>query len=220
MSQSIISYQSIIDISQPVTATTACFPGDTPFSKQVTVSFDQSKVINLTAFTMSPHVGSHADAPVHIKGSLPGDDTTAGAMHLDAFIGPALVIDCATTREPLTKSLVEPHLSKHPEIKRVLLRTLDKVDAEAFESDYAYIATDLASYLGECGIKLVGLDTPSVDHIRAKELTTHKILDSYGLVWLENLDLSQVQAGIYQLIALPLKFMELEASPVRAVLLR
>lgn len=220
MPEPIISYQSIIDISQPVSTSTACFPGDTPFSKQVTLTYEQSGVINLTAFTMSPHVGSHADAPVHIKGTLPGDDTTAGAMTLDAFIGAVLVVDCATTREPITKSMVEPYLSKHPQIKRVLLRTLDKVDATAFEADYAYIATDLASYLGQCGVKLVGLDTPSVDHIKAKALDTHKILDSYGMVWLENLDLSNVQAGIYQLIALPLKFMELEASPVRAVLLK
>jgi Predicted metal-dependent hydrolase len=66
----------------------------------------------------------------------------------------------------------------------------------------------------------VGLDTPSVDHVKAKNLSAHNILDKGGLVWLENLDLTRVTEGLYQLIALPLKFMELEASPVRAVLLK
>ena len=54
----------IIDISQPISSRAACFPGDTPFSRQVTVSY-QDSVVNLTAITMSPHVGTHADAPVH-----------------------------------------------------------------------------------------------------------------------------------------------------------
>ena len=74
--------------------------------------------------------------------------------------------------------------------------------------------------MGQLGFVLVGLDTPSVDHIRSKELATHNVLDRHGLVWLENLDLRAVEEGEYFLVALPLKFMDLEASPVRAVLLK
>jgi arylformamidase len=97
------SFKKILDISQPVTEKSACFPGDTPFSRKVTLSYESSNIINLTALTMSPHVGTHADAPVHIKGSLSdvdssNADTTAGAMALQAFLGPVAVIDIAPTK--------------------------------------------------------------------------------------------------------------------------
>lgn len=221
MPEANLSYQKIIDISQPVTQKTACFPGDVPFSKQVTLSYAQSNVINLTALTMSPHVGSHADAPVHIKGDLGDPHCGVGDMPLAPFIGPCTVIDIAQTREPISRALVGKKLEAAiKQAPRVLFKTLHKIDYDTFEEEYAYIADDCATILGELGFCLVGLDTPSVDHVKAKNLTTHHILDKGGLVWLENLDLTQVEEGLYQLIALPLKFMELEASPLRAVLLK
>jgi len=222
------SFEKIIDISQPVDEKSACFPGDTPFSRKVTLSYESSKIINLTALTMSPHVGTHADAPVHIKGSLSPDstadsknDTTAGAMSLAAFIGPVAVIDLAPSKAGIAASMVKEKLKAVSErVKRVLFKTADTINFEVFEDDYSYIESDTAELLGQLGFVLVGLDTPSVDHIRSKELSTHNVLDRHGLVWLENLDLRAVEEGEYFLVALPLKFMDLEASPVRAVLLK
>jgi arylformamidase len=69
------------------------------------------------------------------------------------------------------------------------------------------------------GVRMIGIDTPSVDHIESKNLETHHQLLERDMLWLENLDLTQVSEGEYFLVALPLKFMELEASPVRAILL-
>src|SRR5437870_8671639 len=85
------NYQ-IIDISQPVNSKTACFPGDVPFKREITVSYDDSKLLNLTAMTLSPHVGTHADAPSHIGGNMANGATNAGAMNLDAYLGPVAVI--------------------------------------------------------------------------------------------------------------------------------
>ncbi len=85
----------IIDISQPVTSTSACFPGDVPFSKQMTLTYADSQIINLTALTMSPHVGTHADAPSHIGGDMDALDAMAGAMPLAPYIGECFVIDAA-----------------------------------------------------------------------------------------------------------------------------
>ncbi|MBX9939964.1 MAG: cyclase family protein [Candidatus Obscuribacterales bacterium] len=242
MKKSSLSFNRIIDISQPVSSRTACFPGDVPFSKQVTLSYQESGVINLTAFTMSPHVGSHADAPVHIKGDLSDQSLGAAAMQLSPFLGTVLVIDL-TKRESSLEACEKPNQDWREEIggdrieeiktriekllknndlsgpERVLFKTLTKVAPEKFEDSYAYIGTETAKYLAQEKTKLVGLDTPSVDHINAKVLATHHILEQAGMVWLENLDLSQVDEGIYQLIALPLKMEELEASPLRAVLL-
>ncbi len=222
-----LNYQRIIDISQPVSEKSACFPGDTPFSSKVTLSYEQSQVINLTALTMSPHVGTHADAPVHIQGALASgnqSDTTVGNMSLEAFIGDVVVIDVSTAAGSTTSGikaadvkarLVEASAS----CKRVLFKTTTAINFEVFEDDYSYIEADTAELLGELGFVLVGIDTPSVDHIRSKDLATHHALDKHKLVWLENLDLTAVEAGRYFLVALPIKFMDLEASPVRAVLL-
>ena len=238
MPKTIASYTRIIDISQPVSASTACFPGDVPFSKNVTVDYSESKVINLTSFTMSPHVGTHADAPVHIKGSLIAggdkgcdqivnlaeklDSTTAGAMQLDPFIGRVYVMDLAPHTGPITGSVITDQLAdiaQDEEVRRVIFKTRSECKPHLFELDYSYIGEDVAEKLGELGFVLTGLDTPSVDHTESKNLATHHTLDKYKLCWLENLDLSQVEEGEYHLIALPLKLIELEASPVRAVLL-
>jgi arylformamidase len=226
-----LSFTRVIDISQPVGTSTACFPGDIPFSKEVTLSYAQSKVINLTAFKMSPHVGTHADAPVHIKGQLSsgtdentpsGDDTTAGVMPLTPFLGRTYVMDLSPMTGAIGGSVILDQLTdlaQEEEIKRVLFKTRKTVRHDVFEDDYSYIGEDTAEKLGELGFLLTGLDTPSVDHTQSKDLATHHILDRFNLCWLENLDLSMVEEGEYELIALPLKFMELEASPVRAVLL-
>jgi arylformamidase len=234
MIKATLSFTRVIDISQPVGTSTACFPGDVPFSREVTIAYDESKVINLTSFKMSPHVGTHADAPVHIKGSLKvkemaesqeglgDDDTTAGIMPLAPFLGRTYVMDLAPLSGPIGGSAILDQLAdlaRDEEIKRVLFKTRETIKHEVFEDDYAYIGEDTAEQLGKLGFILTGLDTPSVDHTQSKDLATHHILDRFNMCWLENLDLSAVEEGEYELIALPLKFMELEASPVRAVLL-
>jgi arylformamidase len=231
MVRATLSFTRVIDISQPISTSTACFPGDTPFSKEVTVSYAQNKVFNLTAFKMSPHVGTHADAPVHIKGQLSsevgqdypsGDDTTAGVMPLTPFLGRTYVMDLSPMTGPIGGSVILEQLAdlaQEEEIKRVLFKTRKTMRHDVFEDDYSYIGEDTAEKLGQLGFLLTGLDTPSVDHTQSKDLATHHILDRYHLCWLENLDLTLVEEGEYELIALPLKFIELEASPVRAVLL-
>jgi arylformamidase len=235
-----LSFSRIIDISQPVSTMTACFPGDVPFSRKVTLSYEASQIINLTAFTMSPHVGTHADAPVHIKGKLKekqeagvdnisadateisASDTTAGALTLHPFLGRVYVMDLAPHSGAIGGSAILDQLSElasEDAITRVIFKTRSESKPHLFEDDYSYIGEDTAEKLGELGFVLTGLDTPSVDHTESKDLATHNVLDRFNLCWLENLDLSAVEEGEYQLIALPLKFMELEASPVRAILL-
>jgi arylformamidase len=211
----------IIDISQPVSEQSACFPGDTPFSREVTVSYADSQVINLTAFTMSPHVGTHADAPVHIHGDMEEDtDAAVGYMSLSPFIGPSYVMNIAPYTDAIQPEQVAPYLEALPEVpRRILFRTTDTIRYDMFETQYAWFSVALADYLAGKGVVLMGIDTPSVDHVDSKTLETHHTMLGHGMVWLENLDLTQVTKGEYFLIAAPLKLMELEASPVRAVLL-
>lgn len=210
----------ILDISQSVSEKTACFPGDVPFSKLMTLTYADSKVINLTAITMSPHVGTHADAPSHIDGDMSDANEMAAALPLVAFVGPATVLDLT----PMDAGEITGDVIKNTHTgvlnERVLFKTQTKLDEDVFKDDYAYIGVSAVEYLSSLGVRLVGLDTPSVDHIRSKDLQTHHALLKHGFYWLENLNLDGVAAGDYFLVAAPLKLASAEAAPVRALLLR
>ncbi len=221
--------RQIIDISQAVSSQTACFPGDIPFSREITMRYDQSGVINLCAFTMSPHVGTHADAPVHIHGDLqqPVHQTeTIGQVGLAAYVGPVAVVDVSPCAGPIEWRAVQDQLMTLPAFpERLLFKTRTENRPEVFENDYAFFSVELVRECAQRNVKLIGLDTPSVDPVDSKTLPAHHALLQAGIVWLENLDLSAVpltpqQPELYFLSALPLKFMQLEASPVRAVLMR
>jgi arylformamidase len=229
-----LKYKRLIDISQPVKSNSAAFPGDTQFKRELVLSYKESQVVNLTSLTMSPHVGTHVDAPGHIKGDMDALANLVGAMPLEPFIGRAAVIDFSPKNDGISWQSFEEKLraigkqdwlanstgrgaERIPE--RILLRTMQNIRYEVFEEEYAFFETDLVKELAERGVKLLGIDAPSADHVRSKTLEAHHELDRAGMVWLENLDLSNAREGEYYLIALPIKFMELEASPVRAVLL-
>ena len=215
-----LQYKRLIDISQPIKSDSAAFPGDTPYKRELVLSYEKSKLVNLTRLTMSPHIGTHVDAPSHIKGDMTVASDLVGNMPLGSFIGPALVIDISPHREGITWSSVEPRLKKARQLpERVLFRTQEIIRYEAFEDEYSFSRLNWWASSAGRGIRLMGIDAPSVDQVRSKTLDAHHELDRHGMTWLENLDLSQVRDGEFFLIALPIKFMELEASPVRAVLL-
>lgn len=209
----------IIDISLPISSSTACFPGDTPFTKKTTLTYRETKIVNLTALTMSPHVGTHADSPIHIYGDMESGDDMVGSMSLSPFVGPCVVLDIAKMQSGITPQDVQ-RLDNFQSAKRVLFRTVDQIRYDHFEDEYSYFTPELIEHLAGRGVVLAGIDTPSVDHVRSKDLPAHNVLHKKRMSWLENLDLTKVEEGAYFLFAAPLKFMELEASPVRALLLR
>ncbi len=220
-----LQYKKLIDISQPVKADSAVFPGDTHFTREIVLTYEKSQVVNLTALTMSPHVGTHVDAPSHIKGDLTSGQDMVGALPLEPFIGPVLVLNLAPTNDGISWAMVKSRLEalnmntdRLPE--RMLFKTKEKIRYEVFEDDYSFFTPELVQELSKRGVKLIGIDTPSADHINSKTLEAHHELDKAKMTWLENLDLTNAEEGEYLLIAFPIKFMELEASPVRAVLLK
>lgn len=186
----------------------------------MTVTYADSKVINLTAITSSPHVGTHADAPSHICGDMSEAEQHAGAMPLAPYVGPATVLDL----RPLDTGEITDEMIKKAQNgelnPRILLRTQTKVDEDVFKNDYAYIGVSAIKYLASKGALLVGLDTPSVDHINSKDLASHHALQKHKFHWLENLNLESAEAGDYFLVAAPIKLVSAEAAPVRALLLR
>jgi arylformamidase len=150
---------------------------------------------------MSAHLGTHADAPSHV---LP-DGEGAAALPLAAFLGPARVVDLPGRGEVGPDALPRRALGA----PRILFRTLGRT----------FLAPLAAVRLAEKGALLVGTDAASVDPEDAEDLPVHRALLSRGVCLLENLDLSGVPPGDYRLVALPLRFTDLDASPVRAVLI-
>jgi arylformamidase len=199
------------DISPDVAPGFPVFPGDTAFTRRWTWRIGPGCPVNVSEITMSPHTGSHADAPLHY------DDAGAsiGEVPLQTYLGPCRVIHVIGCG-PLVRA---GHLSArlHDAPPRVLLRTYARVP-EGWDPDFTAIAPETVDLLHARGVVLVGIDTPSLDPEQSKTLDSHQRVRSHGMAVLEGLVLDEVPEGDYELIALPLKWRGLDASPVRAVL--
>ena len=178
------------------------WPGDVPFSSRVISSLSEGAFWESTCFTMSSHLGTHADAPSHV---LPGG-ASSGSLPLEPFLGPARVLDLEGRGEVGPDALPPRCIGA----RRVLFRTQGK----------SFLSPLAALRLAERGAILLGTDAASLDPDDAEDLPVHRALLSLGVFLLEGLDLSAVEPGDYRLIALPLKLTDLDAAPVRAVLIR
>ena len=158
-------------------------------------------------------MGTHADAPFHVD----PQGMTADAMALPAFAGPATVVDVTGHEGPL--SIEALGIGGHFPV-RLLLRTGRTIAAGRFPARWPWIEPGAARDLLARGLRLVGVDAPSVDGRDSKSLDVHRTLFSGGAFVLENLDLSHVAAGHYELSAFPIRLGGLDAAPVRAVLRR
>ena len=199
------------DISPTVAPDAPVFPGDEPYSLRWTAQLSPGCPVNLSAITMSPHVGAHADAPLHYANDAP-------AIHqvpLDIYLGRCRVIHAIGATPLITVTHLQHAEADLP--PRVLVRCCDKADT-AWNPAFTAYAPEAVVWLAERGVKLIGIDTPSVDPADSKALHSHQQLRRHDLRVLENLVLDDVPEGDYELIALPLKLQGACASPVRAVL--
>ncbi len=170
--------------------------------------------VNLSTITCSPHVGTHADAPLHVRDGWPGSHE----LPLEAFYGPATVVDVSGATGEISFDVIEPLLpGGDPE--RLILKTGCTVATGVFPEDWATLSESCARSLLGLGLKLLGVDAPSVDQRDSKSLAVHKMLFSGNAFIIENLDLRRTPAGAYDIIAFPVKMMSLDAAPVRAVLI-
>lgn len=168
--------------------------------------------VNVSALNMSPHVGTHADAPLHVRdGQAASDDLT-----VDAFIGPALVVGVEALTGPIGTDLLARRLPRR--VERLLLRTGRTIAGGSFPESWPALTPACVRWLAGRGLTLLGVDAPSVDERDSKSLDTHHALFDVGVSVVENLDLRNVRDGPYDLIALPMRVAGLDAAPVRAVL--
>ncbi len=200
------------DISPAIHPAAPVFPGDTPYSQEWVASIGPGCPVNVSAIHLSPHVGAHADAPLHYD----PQGAAIGLVDLDAFLGPCRVIhaiDCGPLIEwPHIEHAINASLPQ-----RVLVRTYQKAPT-GWDPDLAAYAPETVQKLADLGVQLIGIDTASIDPASSKTLDSHMVIRQRNLRILENLVLDEVAEGDYELIALPLKLTEADASPVRAIL--
>lgn len=209
-----MTYTNIVrvwDISPPLDAATPAFPGDTNYQQRWAAQIGPGCPVNVSAITLSPHLGAHADAPLHYGAGAPA----IGHVDLGPFLGACRVIHAIGKGALVTPRHLEHRASGLP--PRVLVRTCAAA-ATAWTNDFSAFAPATIDWLADRGVRLVGIDTASVDPAESKTLDSHQRLLARDLRVLENLVLDEVDEGDYELIALPLKLTSACASPVRAVL--
>jgi arylformamidase len=202
----------VYDISLPLEPATAPFPGDAPFALEWTLRFDRGDSCNVGAIRLSSHLGTHADAPLHYDPA--GADVAS--LELGPYLGRCRVLDVRGAGALVPADRLGAGLLRG--VERALLRTRDAADHRRFDPAFPALAPDAARALVAAGVRLVGIDTPSVDPVDAAELPAHQVLRAGDVRILENLVLAHVPAGDYELIALPLCIVGGDGSPVRAVL--
>jgi arylformamidase len=202
----------LYDISIAVGVGTPEWPGDAPIGCGWTTRIADGASVNLSSISGSPHVGTHADAPVHVHDEWAASE----ALPLAAFVGPAAVIDVSAFAEgPLPLAGDDPRLAG---VERLLLRTGRTIAVGSFPAAWPVLSVETAAALAARGLTLLGVDAPSVDERESRTLDVHRALFSGGAFVLENLDLRGVPEGRYELIAPPQRLVGLDAAPVRAVL--
>ncbi len=197
----------IYDISPPITPDLQVFPGDTPPSRQVILDMSRGDPLTLSTWKSTVHVGAHADAPSHYG----VDGRTIEQQPLELYCGACRVIHIGGT-------LITPEMMPDIDTERLLIATGTYPDPTHWNDDFAALSPELVDHLGAGGVRLVGVDTPSVDPADSKDLPAHHRFLANDIAIIEGLVLADVPAGVYELIALPLNLVGFDASPVRAIL--
>jgi arylformamidase len=203
------------DITRTLRQDLAPWPGDTPFDYRLNWRMADGASVNVGALTMGTHNGTHADAPLHYLADGAGID----ALDLTVFAGPAFVADVSEAGPLITRAhLSAAEATLREGVSRLLLKTGAWPDDAQFPERIPTLAPDVPAWVAALGVRLLGLDVPSVDTIESRDLPIHHALGAAGILILESLDLSTVPEGVYELIALPLKIAGADAAPVRAIL--
>ncbi len=205
--------ETLWDITPAIDCATPVWPGDTVVQIERVWKMEAGSPVNVARLTLSPHTGAHADAPLHYD----ADGAPIGAVPLDRYLGPCRVIHCIGAT-PLVRPAHLADSLEGPLPPRVLLRTYAEAPLARWDSAFCAVAPQTIDLLAERGVRLIGIDTPSLDPQASKTMDAHGRVRAHGMAILEGLVLDAVAPGDYELIALPLKLATLDASPVRAVL--
>lgn len=204
----------LYDLSPPIAPDLSVWPGDTPPTRQVLAELARGNTVTLSTLHATVHLGTHADAPSHYGLNAP----TIDQQPLDLYLGPCTLLDAPIARGSRVGITDIRGGLDHLSTPRVLIRTGTFPDPCRWNSDFAGLAPELVDALADRGVRLLGVDTPSVDLQESKDLPAHQACLRRNVAILEGLRLGAVPVGVYELIALPLPLVGFDASPIRAIL--
>lgn len=200
------------DISQPLHAGVPVWPGEPPFALHSHAVIGDGCPVNVGAMVTPLHAGTHGDAPLHYA----NDGASSADSDLDPYIGSCVLLDVRHARGRVEMGDIDWNAVEGAE--RVLLRTYEHFPHKAWDSDFTAIASEVIARLGAMGVRLIGTDAASLDPEQSKTLDAHHAVKAADMRILEGLVLDDVPPGRYELIALPLRIVGADASPVRAIL--
>jgi arylformamidase len=206
----------LIDVTVPLDAHLPNYPGNTPFTVEAVKRIARGDSSNVSTLHMSAHTGTHVDAPRHYFDDGPGAD----ALPLELMLGRARVVEMSSVRSGIGASeLAELDLSDDI---RVLFKTSNSRlwGSPEFHQDYVGITASGAEHLIAHGIKLVGVDYLTVEEFKKPGAPAHHALLGGGAIIIEGLNLRDVEAGIYDLLCLPLRVVGADGAPARVLLRR
>ena len=206
----------LLDVSVLVKPGVPTYPGNPEFEMQPVKRIADGGSSNLSRLVMGTHTATHVDAPRHFFDDGPGVD----ALPLDLLVGRSRVIDL-----PHRGGITQEHLAAAGlrEDLRVLLRTPNSAlwnSSDGFHEDYTYLTEGGAQYLVDQGVKVVGVDYLSVEQFHKAGAPAHHALLGNGVVVIEGLNLSDADAGQYEMYCLPLRIEGADGAPARVVLKR
>lgn len=207
--------EELIDISRPLRDGMIVWPGSRGVRLTRTLSHDRGDPVTVSYFQADVHAGTHVDAPLHfLRNASPVE-----RLPLEVLVGPAFVADLSDV-ESVNAGVLGATIPSG--IVRILVRTRNSSswnDDATFDTEFVALTADAASWLVEAGVRLVGIDGPSIQRFRDGP-EAHEILLRAGVTILEGLDLKDARTGHYDLICLPILLEGAEAAPARAILSR
>ncbi|HJY29640.1 MAG TPA: cyclase family protein, partial [Pyrinomonadaceae bacterium] len=193
----------IYDVTVPIFNELPTWPGDPSVNLTNWRSLAAGDSASVSMLNFGAHTATHVDAPAHfIEGA-----EKLESLNLEVLIGAAEVIAVPEDIHAIDEEFVLAHCS--PGAERILFKTRNSAfwsEPELqFHEDFTYLALKAAETLVRRGMKLVGIDYLSIEKFDSAKHETHLALLSHGVIILEGLDLSEVPAGRYELICLPLR---------------
>lgn len=203
------------DISVVIDGDLPKWPGSPGVLTKLRASIGEGDMTNITQLSIDVHSGTHVDAPCHCI----DHGATVEELGLDPFIGPAMVLDTGPVKEITGSMLAAAMIPKGTQ--RLLLRTSNSLQPDMyrkpFDDDYAALTLDGAEWLAARNLRLVGIDYLSIQRY-SEPPDVHRALLECGIPILEGLSLAGVTPGPYMLICLPMRLVNVEGAPARAIL--
>jgi arylformamidase len=203
-----------IDISVALRNGMVHWPDNPPILIERTLDIELGDVANVSKLSMGAHTGTHIDAPLHFFQKGRGIHT----MPLSVGMGQARVIEI---RDPESIKPEELHPLGIGQGERVLFKTRNSPrcwQTDDFVEDFVYISQEAAGYLAAQQVQTVGIDYLSVGGFSKDGIETHHTLLEAGIWLIEGLDLTNIEPGMYEMICLPLKIVDADGAPARAIL--